>query len=269
MYFLPVVLTTKVYTQTVNSQAISGQVDITTLGTGLSPYSGIAVNTTGPNFGLTVGNEYSIQQGHFSSNANCNATTPDKCFIGATCADDTKSPSGGQLWSVAHNWGSSTSGYWGATSNSVLESYILDVAQLQAVSVGTNLQAALTSGQKNAEGGWLDWRVNHDSDSLDKTWAAYSAALNSQPPTANGERLLTVPILNPTNSTTTTVVGYGLYMLETNAKVTAGTLVASDLYKKLTGNDAWCAIYAGNIDFGSITTGVGGTTGAAQVMLVQ
>jgi hypothetical protein len=58
-------------------------------------------------------------------------------------------------------------------------------------------------------------------------------------------------------------------MLETNAKVTGGTLVASDLYKKLTGNDAWCAIYAGYIDFGSITTGVGGTTGAAQVMLVQ
>jgi hypothetical protein len=273
MYFLPVVMTTKVYTQTVNSQAISGQVDITTLGTGLSPYSGIAINTTGPNFGLTVGNEYSIQQGHFSSNANCNATTPDKCFIGATCADDTKSPSGGQLWSVANDWGSSTSGYWGATSNSVLESYILDVAQLQAVSVGTNLWASLTSGQKNAEGGWLDWRVNHDTDSLDKTWAAYSAALNSQPPTANGQRLLTVPILLPTANNsppnTTTVVGYGLYMLETNAKITGGTLVASDLYKKLTGNDAWCAIYAGNIDFGSITTGVGGTTGAAQVMLVQ
>jgi hypothetical protein len=265
MYFLPVIMTTKVYTQTVNSQAVSGQVDVTTIGSGLSPYSGIAINTTGPDFGLTVGNEYSIQQGHFSGAAGCSSTSPDKCYNGGTCKDDTKT----QLWNTAGNWSSSTSGYWGATSNSVLESYILDTAQLQAVSVGTNLWAALTSGQKNAEGGWLDWRVNHDTDSLDKTWATYSAALNSQPATANGQRLLTVPILNPVSATETDVVGYGLYMLETNAKVTAGTLVASDLYKKLTGNDAWCAIYAGYIDFGSITTGVGGTTGAAQVMLVQ
>ena len=70
MYFLPVVMTTKVYTQTVNSQAISGQVDVTTIGSGLSPYSGIAINTTGPNFGLTVGNEYSIQQAQFTGTSN-------------------------------------------------------------------------------------------------------------------------------------------------------------------------------------------------------
>jgi hypothetical protein len=193
MYFLPVVMTTKVYTQTVNSQAISGQVYVTTIGSGLSLYSGIANNTTGPEFGLTVGNEYSIQQGHFIGGANCKQNTSDKCFNGAACKDDTKSPNGGQLWSVANNWGANTSGYWGATSNSVLESYILQAAQLQAVTVGTNLTPALTSGQKNSEGGWLDWRVNHDTDSTDTTWAAYSAALYSNPPTANGERLLTVP----------------------------------------------------------------------------
>jgi Flp pilus assembly protein TadG len=267
MYFLPVIMTTKVYTQTVNSQAISGQVDVTTIGSGLSPYSGIAVNTTGPNFGLTVGNEYSIQQGHFTGGGGCGPSNPDKCFNGSTCKDDTKIPNGGQLWAVANNWSSSSSGYWGATSNSVLESYILDQAQLQAVTVGTNLDPALTSGQKNSEGGWLDWRVNHDTDSTDKTWSLYNTALGNK--TANGERLLTVPVLNPTSTTVTTVVGYGLYLLETNAKVTGGTLTPSDLYTKLTGNDAWCAIYAGYIDFGSINPAVGGTTGAAQVMLVQ
>jgi Flp pilus assembly protein TadG len=263
MYFLPVVMTTKVYTQTVNSQAISGQIDITTLGTGLSPYSGIAINTTGPNFGLTVGDEYSIQQGHFTGGAGCSSSNPAKCFNGSTCSGDTKP----QLWSVASNWSSSSSGYWGASSNSVLESYILDQAQLQAVTVGTNLEPALTSGQKNSEGGWLDWRVNHDTDSLDKTWSAYNTALGNK--TANGERLLTVPVLNPTSTTVTTVVGYGLYMLETNAKVTGGNLNPSNLYTALNGNDAWCAIYAGYIDFGSINPGVGGSTGAAQVMLVQ
>jgi len=268
MYFLPVVLTTKVYTQTVNSQAISGQVDVTTIGSGLSPYSGIGITSTGPDFGLTVGNEYSIQQGHFTGGTSCTQDNPDKCFNGKTCADDTKT----QLWSVANDWKGSYSGYWGATSNSVLESYILAQAQLQAVTVGTNLWSALSSGQKNSEGGWLDWRVNDDTDSTDTTWAAYSAALNSIPPTANGERLLTVPILipDPNGLAVTTVVGYGLYMLETNASVSkGGVLSQSNLYTSLNGNDAWCAIYAGPIDFGSINTGVGGTTGAAQVMLVQ
>src|SRR5260370_34980883 len=42
IYFLPVVMTTKVYTQTVNSQAVAGQVALTTLNTGLSPYSPVA-----------------------------------------------------------------------------------------------------------------------------------------------------------------------------------------------------------------------------------
>jgi hypothetical protein len=59
-------------------------------------------------------------------------------------------------------------------------------------------------------------------------------------------------------------------MLETNASVSnQGVLTQSNFYKGLTGNDAWCAIYAGPINFGSINPGVGGTTGASQVMLVQ
>src|SRR5205814_9881648 len=124
--------------------------------------------------GVNVGDEYSIQQGHLSGSASCEQNSPQNCFNGSTCSGDTKTPNGGQLWAVANNWGSSTSGYWGATSNSVLESYILDQAQLQAVKIGTNLEPALTSGQKNSEGGWLDWRVNHDTDSLDNTWSSYS-----------------------------------------------------------------------------------------------
>src|SRR6185503_5668778 len=40
MYFIPAV-TTSVYSMTVNSQAIAGQIDLSTIGTGLSPFSGV------------------------------------------------------------------------------------------------------------------------------------------------------------------------------------------------------------------------------------
>ena len=177
--------------------------------------------------------------------------------------------SGSNAYAVWTNWSNSTSGYWGATSNSLLESYILGGAQLQAVSVGTNLEPSLTSGQKNAEGGWLDWKVNHDTDSVDNDWPSYKAALATG--AANGQRLMNVPILKPiTLNATTTVLGYGQYLLETNAKADGnGNIQASNFYTKLTGNDAWCAIYAGTVDIGSITPGVGGTTGASMVQLIQ
>jgi len=135
--------------------------------------------------------------------------------------------------------------------------------------VGTNLEPALTSGQKNAEGGWLDWKVNHDTDSVDPDWPSYKAALAIG--AANGQRLINVPILDPIAlNTTTTVLGYGQYLLLTNAKAVGnGNIQVSNLYTQLHGGDAWCAIYAGTVDIGSITPGVGGTTGASMVQLIQ
>src|SRR5258707_1176714 len=62
IYFAPTVMTTKVYTQTVNSQSIAGQVALTTLNTGLSPYSAIAQSNTVSTLGLVTGHEYMIQQ---------------------------------------------------------------------------------------------------------------------------------------------------------------------------------------------------------------
>jgi len=135
--------------------------------------------------------------------------------------------------------------------------------------VGTNLEPSLTSGQKNAEGGWLDWKVNHDTDSVDNDWPSYKAALDSG--AANGQRLMNVPVLQPlVLNTNTNVLGYGQYLLETNAKVLGnGNVQASNFYTQLNGNSSWCAIYAGPIDIGSTTPGVGGTTGAAMVQLIQ
>jgi Flp pilus assembly protein TadG len=264
LYFIPVVRAFPAYTQTVNSQAIAGQIDVTTIGIGLSPYSGVSTNTTGPNFGMVVGGEYSIQWAHFTGNGNgCSAAHPEKCFQGnGLCGNaiggDTDN---GAAWAVASNWSSSFSGYWGATSNSVIEAYTLGSAQLEAISVSppTNIYPVLTTGQKNSEGGWLDWKVNHDTDSTDTTWADYSTALANG--TANGQRLLTVPVLDPVDATTTNAIGYAQFMLETNH-------TPSDNYTKLNGNQAWCAIYAGPLDLGSVTPGVGGSSGAAVTKLV-
>jgi len=270
MYFIPVVLTTPAYNMTVNSQAVAGQIDLTTLGTGLAPYSGVSTNTVGPNFGLTVGTIYTIQWPP-AQGSSCSSGPVKNCFGGDPCAGDLIPPTGTQsnAYAVWQNWSNSTSGYWGATSNSLLESYILGGAQLQSVSVGTNLEPALTSGQKNAEGGWLDWKVNHDTDSVDQDWASYKAALATG--AANGQRLINVPILDPIAlNTTTTVLGYGQYLLLTNAKAVGnGNIQVSNLYTQLHGSDAWCAIYAGTVDIGSITPGVGGTTGASMVQLIQ
>jgi len=269
MYFIPVVLTTPAYNMTVNSQAIAGQIDLTTLGTGLAPYSGISTNTVGPNFGLTVGTVYTIQWPP-AKGSTCTGAVKN-CFNTDPCDGDLQPASGpgSNAYAVWTNWSNSTSGYWGATSNSLLESYILGGAQLQSVSVGTNLEPALTSGQKNAEGGWLDWKVNHDTFSVDTDWPTYKAALATG--AANGQRLINVPILDPIAlNTTTTVLGYGQYMLISSGKVLGnGSIQASNYYTQRTGNNAWCAIYAGTVDIGSITPGVGGTTGASMVQLIQ
>src|SRR6266853_965839 len=101
MYFLPVVMTTKVYTQTVNSQAIAGQVPVDTLNTGLSPYSAIAQDNTVSSLGLVKGQEYMIQQAHCcqtggNGNNACDASHADNCFNGHLCNDDTNTA----LWQV-------------------------------------------------------------------------------------------------------------------------------------------------------------------------
>ena len=59
LYFLPVVVPKT--TQNVVSTATAGQIDVTSLPRGISPYSAVSTNTTGPNFGLVVGQSYSIQ----------------------------------------------------------------------------------------------------------------------------------------------------------------------------------------------------------------
>jgi Flp pilus assembly protein TadG len=287
IYFLPAVMTTKVYTQTVNSQAIAGQVPVTTLNTGLSPYSAVAQDNTVSTLGLVVGKEYMIQQAHFSGGAQCDQNNPSKCFTGNICQDDTNVA----LWQAANVWGSSTSGYWGYQPNNLIKAAILDLIQLQPVGVcpwatfstslgscptNSNIQPVLSSGQKQQQAIDLDIRANEDTyngsvitgnganqkvnpgNTLDN----YNAAVANG--TANRRRFLTAPVVWPvTYSVQTAVAGYGLFLLETDNTNT------SQWYEKdTTGNDAYCAIYAGPPVLGS---GVGGSSspGAYVVKLIS
>lgn len=260
LYFIPVVVNHM--TQNVVSSATAGQISITSFRQGLAPYSAIATSTTPPNFGLVAGNSYDIQWPTYNNGASCDPTNPNKinnCFLSNPCSGD----SFAAKQEVINDWGQSSSGYWGSTSNSTIEQEILDVIQLQTVSVGTNIQPVLTSGQKQSQAGYLDERASEDvstdyaTNNDSKTLSDYFGGPH------NGRRLLPVPVVLPSSTTNTSVVGYGAFLLYSNN-------ATSDYYEKSTnGNSAFCAIYAGPYQVGSLGTGTGGTTGATYVKLVQ
>src|SRR5689334_21322059 len=87
LYFIPVVVSQKI--QDVNSSAIAGQIAQTTVPRGLGPFSAVSTNTTDPNFGLIVGNQYDIQWPAYNgSRAGCSPSTPDNCFVKPACGGD-------------------------------------------------------------------------------------------------------------------------------------------------------------------------------------
>jgi Flp pilus assembly protein TadG len=253
LYFLPMVVAQT--TQNVASAATAGQVAITSFPRGVSPYSAVSTNTTGPNFGLVVGNSYDIQWPQYNSTkSGCGPNAPDKCFVSPACSGDSQA----SKTAVVSNWGANTSGYWGSNSNSNIEQEILDVIQVQALNVGTNIQPALSNGTKASEAGYLDERASQDSDTTDNTVGTYLAAIH------NGRRLLPTPIVDPLDPTHTNVIGYGQFLLLANGPG------MTNYYKKTTnGNDPFCAIYVGSYNIGSTSPGAGGATGASRVKLVQ
>jgi hypothetical protein len=253
LYFLPVLVARNI--QDVSSSATAGQIPITSFPRGLAPYSGVSTDMTGPYFGLVPGNTYDIQWPQYNaSRSGCGPNNPDKCFNSPPCADEPKASKA----AVVANWGANINGYWGSTSNRSIEQEILDVVQLQAVSIGTNIAPVLTSGNKAAEAGYLDERASQDVNITDNVAANYLANPH------NGRRLIPVPIVDPIDPSTTTVIGYGQFLLLANGPG------SSNYYVKTTnGNDPFCAIYVGPYNVGSIGPGAGGSTGASRVKLVQ
>jgi hypothetical protein len=247
--------------QNVTSTATAGQIPITSFPKGLAPYTAVSTVNVGPNFGLVVGNSYNIQWPNYNATRHgCGVMDPDACFVSPPCTGDSLA----SRVAVVTNWGASISGYWGSSSNSTIEQEILDVIQLQAVDVGTNIEPVLTAGNKASEAGYLDERASQDVNTTDNTVGTPTTSGTYLGNLHNGRRLLPIPIVDPTDPTHTTVIGYGQFLLLANGPGT------SNYYTRNTnGNDPFCAIYAGPYNIGSISPGAGGSTGATRVKLVQ
>jgi Flp pilus assembly protein TadG len=250
LYFLPIVVSKT--TQDVTSTATAGQIDITTLPRGLAPYTAVSTNRTGPNFGFVIGNSYDLQWPAENACKVTDAAYPNNCFVRPPCSGETDL----SKRAVAANWSSSESGYWGSSSNSVIEKEILNVIQTGPVGVGLNI--TLANGNKASEAGYLDQRATQDLNTTDNVVSAYLAS------THNGRRLVPVPFVDPIDKTRTEVIGFGQFLLLANGPGTSNYYV-----KNTTGNDPYCAIYAGSFNIGSIGPGAGGSTGASWVKLVQ
>lgn len=252
LYFLPLV--TGQGTSIVRSAAAAGQVPISSLSLGLSPYTAISTNTTGPNFGFVSGDSYTIHWPTFNGNrSGCGVGHPDKCFNSAPCSGD----SNASLSAVVANWGSQYHGYWGSNSASDIAA-VMNGVQIAPLALGDNLDPLLTPGNKQSEAGYLDQRASEDTDTTDDTPSSY---LNNSG--RNGRRLLAVAIANPVDPTHANVIGFGTFLLLSNGS-------PSDYYKQNgKGNSPYCAVYVGPYNIGSSGPGVGGTTGASWVALVE
>jgi hypothetical protein len=262
LYFLPVVMTTKAFTTTVNARSVAGQVPITNMTQGLAPFTAVASTTVGPNFGLTVGNSYDIQWPQFNGNRkNCSHGQPDNCFVQPTCTDESNIAK----QEVVDAWGSSTNGYWGSNSASTISDYIIGTQQLAAVAVGADLTPDLAPGNKASTAKALDDRVNSDPLNYGNSYDTYIATSGH-----NGRRLIVVPMILPAthgSSTTNIVQGYGEFFLQSSTSASGGS---SNYYQAVHGNDPYCAVYVGPFNLGSLDAGSNGsTTGASRVRLMQ
>jgi Flp pilus assembly protein TadG len=241
-YFAPVV--TGSLTQNVYSVSIAAQIPITSFSRGLAPYTVVSTTPAAANFGLVLGQQYDIQW------PASNATT----FLRPPCSGDLARPD--VIAAVQANWGSSTSGYWGANASSVIYQEVLDNTQVAQISIGENIFSILTSGDKQTQATALNTRVQEDGDYT--TTDSVSSYVDNT--AHNGRRLIALPVVDPTSPTNTTVLGWAAFML-----ISDGT--ANSTFYKGTGNDPYCAVYAGSYLQGSINPGTG--TGAFRVGPVQ
>jgi hypothetical protein len=135
---------------------------------------------------------------------------------------------------------------------------VLNVIEPVQVQPGGSI--TMSNGNKAAEGIALDTRVNEDRDLTDNDPTAYQDSS-----THNGRRLIGLPVVTPTNVGGTAegyVLGYGAFLLISNGN-------PSNFYASGSGNEPYCAIYAGGYVQGGSGPGGSGTAGYFKVKLVQ
>jgi hypothetical protein len=145
----------------------------------------------------------------------------------------------------------------------VIYQEVVDNTQIAPISIGENITSILTGGNKMTQATALDTRVQEDYDYTDTTPAdAFSLSNYINNPVHNGRRLIALPIVDPTSTTNTSVLGYAAFLL-----ISDGTATSSYYKSHGSGNDPYCAIYAGSYVQGSVNPGTG--TGAFRVGPVQ
>ena len=183
IYFLRILPGTS-STQTVDVAAIAGQGLENQLGPGMAPFSPDAQIPTDPNFGYTIGEEYTLKwapPGLRQPNNRCNG---DKSFL----------PGGGGNDRGYINVGQGD-GQWGLYDAIVNGGYHLNTPLV----IGSPI--VQVSGNKHVQPA-VKMRFQQDTDPYSTTQATY---------TGNGRRMIVVPINDGANSSL--VVGFGLFLI--------------------------------------------------------
>jgi len=229
VYFMPVI--TGSSSSQVQASAVATQLLKTSFSEGLFPFSPFAHNNTGPHYGLTVGQVYTLR---WAANPRPGRNV---------CAgDDTAA-----VIDLAQAGGGSERGFIESTSASIIRATI--VADYQSVTRTVGDIVNMTGGAKQTMLSALEARIAQDTNTTAATYANYLAAGNG-----NGRRLVAAPVNR--GSPSYQIVQIGAFFLRPANQYNSG------------GNNPWCAEYVGSWVQGSRYKGVE-ATGAYVVRLVD
>jgi Flp pilus assembly protein TadG len=222
---------------TIKARAVAGQMPATGSPIGLFPFTPIAHDTAGPNFGLTAGEQYTLKWAaspSMSSGSNGNLCAGDK----------------NNAWiTLANLRGSDNRGFYGEqVSASTIWDQVANDEPVQYFTTGENI--ALTGGAKTTVKAALLARIQADPDNTSTTFSQYRQQGRTR-------RIVTVPITDAANNNR--ILGFGRFFL----------LVGSH-YDSAQGNDPWCAEYIGpGSAEGSDSTGASPSAGLTRVRLAD
>ncbi|MCE5308653.1 MAG: pilus assembly protein [Acidobacteriales bacterium] len=214
----------------VSAIAIAGQVSKTSWKEGLTPFSPLAHNSAGPDFGLVKGGIYTLR---WASNPKLNSNV---------CPGDNQE----SYIAQSNAGGGEERGFIEESSAANIRAAIVDNYQTIVREVGDSV--VMTGGAKQTQRDALIQRIYQDTDSTSSTFAQYIAG-----GAGNGRRIVVVPI--NTWHPDYIILGYGAFLLMLPNEYVPG------------GNKPFCAEYIGAYVQGAPHTG-GGMPGAYVVRLV-
>ena len=187
-------------TQSITGDAISGEYLITGLRNGLVPYSPDAIVPADPNYGYTVGSQYTLRWPP-PGQRKTNSCPGDQAagYVTPRAAEERGFIDIGVNQQVG-----------GGNGSAFIREAI--VSSVQSHPLYKDDTIIPSPGNRGTESDALRERLNQDTDTSSTDYATYYD--NFQNKRANGRRLIVVPINNPANNV---VLGFGLFLLQPNA----------------------------------------------------